>query len=61
MDFERVLRDLDFTEREVRYALIRPRWGHWVPRATMDLDFLVARDALPVVDHGAPTIPPALP
>ena len=55
MDFERVLRDVvaDFTERDVRYALI----GGFalgvlgVPRATMDLDFLVARDALPVVDE----------
>ena len=55
MDFERVLRDLasDFNEREVPYAMI----GGFalgvlgIPRATMDLDFLVARDALPQVDE----------
>ena len=55
MDFERVLRDLvfDFTEREVRYALIGgfALGALGIPRATMDLDFLVARDALPVVDE----------
>ena len=55
MDFRRVLRDLvsDFNEREVPYALI----GGFalgvlgIQRATMDLDFLVARDALPQVDE----------
>ena len=55
MDFERVLRDLvvDFTEREVRYALIGgfALGALGVPRATMDLDFLVPRDALPTVDE----------
>ena len=55
MDFERVLRDLvfDFTEREVSYALIGgfALGALGVPRATMDLDFLVARDALQVVDE----------
>ena len=55
MDFERVLRDLasDFNEREVPYAMI----GGFalgvlgIARATMDLDFLVARNALPQVDE----------
>lgn len=55
MDFERVLRDLvsDFTQREVRYALIGgfALGALGVPRATMDLDFLVDRDALPAVDR----------
>ena len=55
MDFERVLRDLvfDFTERKVPYALIGgfALGALGVPRATMDLDFLVARDALPLVDE----------
>ena len=54
MDFERVLRDLtsDFSEDNVPYAMI----GGFalgvlgIHRATMDLDFLVARDALPQVD-----------
>ena len=55
MDFERVLRELasDFNERGVSYAVI----GGFalgvlgIQRATMDLDFLVARDALPQVDE----------
>ncbi len=55
MDFERVLRELasDFNEHEVPYAVI----GGFalgllgIQRATMDLDFLVARDALPQVDE----------
>ena len=55
MDFERVLRDLtsDFNEDNVPYAMI----GGFalgvlgIQRATMDLDFLVARDALPLVDE----------
>ena len=55
MDFERVLRDLasDFNERDVPYAMI----GGFalgvlgIQRATMDLDFLVARDALAQVDE----------
>ena len=55
MDFERVLRDLasDFNERDVPYAII----GGFamgvlgIQRATMDLDFLVARDALAQVDE----------
>ena len=55
MDFERVLRDLvsDFNEHEVTYAVI----GGFalgvlgIQRATMDLDFLVARDSLPQVDE----------
>ncbi len=50
MDFERVLRTLlaDFTHQQIRYAAI----GGFalgvlgVPRATMDLDFLVQRDDL---------------
>lgn len=54
MDFERVLRDLtgDFVARKVPYALI----GGFalgtlgIARATMDLDFLVSREALPRVD-----------
>ena len=55
MDFERVLRDLvaDFTEREIRYALIGgfALGALGLPRATMDIDFLVARAALPVLDE----------
>ena len=55
MDFERVLRDLvsDFNEREVPYALIGgfAVGALGISRATMDLDFLVARDALPRVDE----------
>ena len=55
MDFERVLRDLtsDFNEDSVSYAMI----GGFalgvlgIQRATMDLDFLVARDALPQIDE----------
>ena len=55
MDFERVLRDLtsDFSGANVPYAMI----GGFalgvlgIQRATMDLDFLVARDALPLVDE----------
>ena len=54
MDFERVLRDLagDFTARGVPYALIGgfALGALGLPRATMDLDFLVSRDALPRVD-----------
>ena len=55
MDFERVLRDLvsDFSEREVPYAMIGgfALGALGIPRATIDLDFLVARDALPQVDE----------
>ena len=55
MDFERVLRDLvsDFSEREVPYAMIGgfAMGALGIPRATIDLDFLVARDALPQVDE----------
>ena len=55
MDFERVLRDLvsDFNEREVPYALIGGfAFGALgISRATMDLDFLVARDALRRIDE----------
>lgn len=54
MDFERVLRDLvsDFDEHEIRYALIGgfALGALGIPRATMDLDFLVVRDALPQLD-----------
>ena len=54
MDFERVLRDLagDFTARRVPYALIGgfALGALGIARATMDLDFLVSRDALPQVD-----------
>ena len=54
MDFERVLRDLvsDFNEREVPYAMTggSALGALGISRATMDVDFLVARDALPQVD-----------
>ena len=55
MDFERVLRDLvsDFNEREVPYALIGgfAVGALGISRTTMDLDFLVARDALQRIDE----------
>lgn len=55
MDFERVLRDLvtDFIEREIPYALIGgfALGALGIPRATMDLDFLVTKDALRRVDE----------
>ena len=55
MDFERVLRYLtsDFNERAILYALIGgfAVGALGVSRATMDLDFLVAREALPQVDE----------
>ena len=55
MDFERVLRDLvsDFNEREVPYALIGgfAVGALGISRTTMDLDFLVARDALQPIDE----------
>lgn len=55
MDFERVLRDLvtDFIEHEIPYALIGgfALGALGIPRATMDLDFLVTKDALRRVDE----------
>jgi predicted nucleotidyltransferase len=55
MDFERVLRDLvsDFNERDVPYAMMggSALGALGISRATMDVDFLVARDALPQVDE----------
>ena len=55
MDFERVLRGLvsEFSAHEVPYALTGgfALGALGVPRATMDIDFLVARDALPQVDE----------
>ena len=55
MDFERVLRDLvsEFNAHEVPYAMTGgfALGALGVPRATMDVDFLVARDALPQVDE----------
>ena len=54
MNLERVLRDLtsDFHERDIPYALIGgfAVGALGISRATMDLDFLVAREALPQVD-----------
>ena len=55
MDFERVLRDLvsDFNDRKVPYAMTGgvALGALGISRATMDVDFLVTRDALPQVDE----------
>ena len=55
MDFDRVLFELvsEFNEHEVPYALIGgfALGALGIPRATMNLGFLVARGALPRVDE----------